>query len=98
MSDAERLKLIKTAMGISGTYQDELLGVYIADAKNTLIGAGVSQEIAESQEAIGAIVRYVIDAWNYDAGAARMSPLFIAQVVRLRTKGVTQHEQTTTSG
>ena len=75
MNDAERLKLVKTAMGISGNYQDDLLGVYIEDAKNTLINAG------------GAIVRYVVDTWSYEAGAANMSPLFIAQVVQLRAKG-----------
>jgi len=87
LNDAERLKLVKTAMGISGNYQDDLLGVYIDDAKNTLINAGVSKEITESKEAIGAIVRYVVDTWSYEAGAANMSPLFIAQVVQLRAKG-----------
>lgn len=92
MDEQERLKLVKTAMGISGQYQDELLKIYIADAKNTLQSAGVSQRIADSKEAIGAIVRYVIDAWSYEAGAAKMSPLFIAQVVQLRSKGGKESE------
>lgn len=98
MENSERLKKIKLAMGIAGSYQDELLNVYITDAKNVLRSAGVPQETVESELAIGAIVRYVVDAWNYESGAAHMSPLFISQVAQLRAKGVAEGEQTTTSG
>lgn len=87
MNDAERLKLVKTAMGISGHYQDNLLGVYIEDAKNTLINAGVSKEIAESKEAIGAIVRYVVDTWSYEAGRLICRPCLLRRLSSYGRRG-----------
>ncbi len=85
MTDTEILNTVKTALNITGTYQDETLKVYIDDTKNFMSDAGVSEDIINSSVSAGVIARGVSDLWNY--GSAKFSEYFIQRVIQLRNKG-----------
>lgn len=84
MTDAELLEKIKTGLGITGTYQDETLKIYINDVKQYLLDAGVNPEIIDGSAAVGVILRGVADLWNYGSGNADFSEYFIQRVTQLR--------------
>ena len=84
MTDAELLEKIKTGLGITGTYQDETLKIYINDVKQYLLDAGVNSEIIDGSAAVGVILRGVADLWNYGSGNADFSEYFIQRVTQLR--------------
>lgn len=77
------LEKIKTALGITGTYQDALLQIYIDEVINFLLDAGVSQAVLNSNAAIGVIVRGVADLWNYGSGGTDFSPYFMKRAIQL---------------
>lgn len=77
------LNEVKTALGITGNYQDNTLNIYINDVKEYLIDAGVSKTVVESASAIGVIARGVSDLWNYGAGNASLSPYFMQRACQL---------------
>lgn len=76
------LEQVKTALGITGDYQDELLEGYIAEVKSFLRDAGV----AESNITSGVVARGVADLWNYGAGDGQLSPYFIQRATQLAYK------------
>lgn len=84
MTDAELLNKVKIGLGITGTYQDETLSLYIEDVKDYLIDAGVSTEILDSSVSVGVIIRGVSDLWNYGMGTANFSEYFIQRAIQLR--------------
>lgn len=84
MTDAELLTKVKIALGITGTYQDATLSLYIEEVKNYLINAGVSLQILDSSVSVGVIVRGVSDLWNYGMGTASLSEYFIQRAIQLR--------------
>lgn len=88
MTDAELLSKVKIGLGITGTYQDETLSLYIEDVKNYLIDAGVSTEILNSSASVGVIIRGVSDLWNYGMGTANLSEYFIQRAIQLKHKEV----------
>ena len=79
----ELLTKIKQGLGITGNYQDETLKFYIDEVKSYLISAGVSAEVCESSEAVGAIMRGVADLWNYGSGTIKLSEYFIQRLIQL---------------
>ena len=83
MTDDELLVKVKTALGIGGTYQDETLKLYIAEVKEFLIDAGISETIVSSTKAIGIICRGVSDLWNYGVNEAKFSDYFIMRATQL---------------
>lgn len=83
MTESELLEKIKTGLGVTGTYQDETLKIYIDDVKNFLIDAGVSEEIVNSSESVGIMTRGVSDLWNYGAGSTEFSPYFLQRAAQL---------------
>lgn len=85
MTDTELLNAVKTALNITGTYQDETLNVYIADVKNFMSDSGVSDDLINSSMSVGVIARGVSDLWNY--GLAKFSDYFIQRVIQLKYKG-----------
>lgn len=91
------LTQVKSAMGISGNYQDATLTVYVNDVKGVLADAGVPQDVIESDVAVGCIVRGVIDMWNYGSGSAKMSDLFIKRMLQLK-KAPTTNESGESNG
>lgn len=84
MTEAELLNKIKTGLGITGTYQDETLKIYIDDVKEYLLNAGVNSETINSSAAVGVILRGVADLWNYGSGNADFSEYFIQRATQLR--------------
>lgn len=89
LTAAERLQKVKTALGMNGSnYQDDTLSIYIAEVLDFMIGAGVQQEVAESEAAVGCIVVGVNDLWNYSSGGVRFSEYFKARTVQLSCRRV----------
>lgn len=86
MTDEELLTKVKIGLGITGTYQDETLKVYIADVKSFLIDAGVHEEIVNGSESVGVIMRGVTDLWNYGSGGTTFSQYFMQRVCQLAYK------------
>lgn len=84
MTEAELLNKVKTGLGITGTYQDETLKVYMNDVKSYLLDAGIKPEILESAAAVGVILRGVSDLWNYGSGDGKFSEYFVQRATQLR--------------
>ncbi|KGM09442.1 MULTISPECIES: phage head-tail connector protein [Bacteria] len=77
------LAKVKTALGITSDYMDDLLSVYIDEVKQYMLGAGVDPMVVESEKSTGCIIRGVADLWNYGKGDATLSPYFRERVVQL---------------
>lgn len=75
--------LIKDAIGITGNYQDDTLLPYVEDVKDYMKSAGVSEEIIEANSSVGVIARGVMDLWNYNAGAGKLSQYFYERLCQL---------------
>lgn len=86
LTAAERLAKVKTALGISGDYQDDTLTFYIDEVINELVDAGVAQSIAESNVAVGCIALGVNDLWNYSSGGVKHSEQFNRRLIQLSMK------------
>lgn len=83
ISDAELLSKVKSALGITGDYQNDTLQIYIDDVKEYMRAAGVNALVLNSTASIGAICRGVADLWNYGAGEAEFSAYFRERVIQL---------------
>lgn len=83
MTDAELLEKVKTGLGITTSYQDEMLQVYIDGAKAFMLSAGVKQSVIDSPASVGCILQIVSDTWNYGSGAVKISPLAEMRIVQL---------------
>lgn len=77
------LEKVKTALGITGTYQDAILQIYIDEVIAFLTDAGVSATTLNSNAATGIIVRGVADLWNYGSGGTSFSPYFMQRAIQL---------------
>lgn len=80
---AYSLENVKNALGISGTYHDNTLQVYVDEVVAFLVDAGVQ----ESNITDGIIARGVSDLWNYGAGEGKLSDYFRIRAVQLALKG-----------
>lgn len=83
VSDAELLEKVKSALGITGNYQDSTLTIYIEEVKEYMKAGGVSVALVNSTLAVGAICRGVADLWNYGAGNTEFSTYFLQRVTQL---------------
>lgn len=83
LTAAQRLAKIKTALGFSGTFQDDALSIYIDDVIDELICGGVQKEVAESTAAVGCIAVGVNDLWNYSSGGVKHSDAFYKRLIQL---------------
>lgn len=83
---ADILKKVKSALGITGDYQNETLNVYIDEVKEYLKDAGVSEAVINSDISAGVISRGVIDLWSYGSGNGKLSEYFYQRVTQLRYK------------
>ncbi len=75
----------KTRLGITGTYHDSLIAAYAEDARAYLMDAGVPQEVAYGEDAVGCIARGVADLWNLGAGDGKLSSVFYQRAIQLAT-------------
>lgn len=73
---------VKTALGITGNYQDTTLQIYFDEVVAFLIDAGV----AESLITDGIVARGVADLWNYGAGEGKLSEYFMQRATQLAYK------------
>ena len=83
---ADTLNRVKSALGITGNYQDNTLNVYIEEVKEYMLDAGVSEEVVNSDVSAGVIARGVTDLWNYNGGAGKLSDYFYQRVSQLAYK------------
>ncbi len=88
----ELLTKVKNGLGITGTYQDETLKVYIDEVKSYLSDAGVKTAVINSSASIGVIIRGVADLWNYGVGNAKLSDYFYQRATQLVYAEVTDSE------
>lgn len=86
LTAAERLAKVKTALGISGGYQDDTLTIYIEEVIEELVDGGVARSIAESNAAVGCIALGVNDLWNYTSGGVKHSDYFYKRLIQLSAK------------
>lgn len=73
---------VKSALGITGDYQDSTLKMWMDEVVAVLKDAGVS----ESTMTVGIIARGVSDLWNYGAGDGKLSPYFMQRATQLSYK------------
>ena len=83
LTTAERLAKVKTALGIGGDYQNDVLQIYIDEVIAEMIAAGVKEEVAHSAAAVGCIACGVNDIWNYTSGGVKHSEYFNRRLVQL---------------
>lgn len=77
------LEDVKSALGITGNYQDDTLQGYVDEVIDFIQDAGVSP----SNITTGVVARGVSDLWNYGAGEGKLSEYFIWRVTQLSYKG-----------
>ena len=80
------LAKVKTALGITGEYQDATLQIYLDEVLAYLRDAGVPDEVLASDVATGIIVRGVADLWNYGSGGTQLSPYFMQRAIQLSVR------------
>lgn len=74
---------VKSALGITGKFQDNTLKIYLDDVKNFMRDAGVPEAVVDSKGSAGVISRGVSDLWNYGSGGTDLSPYFMKRVIQL---------------
>lgn len=84
MTESELLTAVKSAFGITGTYQDETLKIYIYEVLEYLSDAGVADEKLKSESITGIVVRGVSDLWNYGSTGGKLSDYFIQRAIQLK--------------
>ena len=82
MTAEEFLPLVKNALGITGSYQDETVKGYILETMEYLEDAGVQKACITP----GIVARGVSDLWHYGAGEAHFSEYFMQRAVQLAYK------------
>ena len=86
MDNEELLIKVKIGLGITGDYQDETLKLYIDEAKQYMLSAGVPKSIIDSPISVGTITKGVLDLWNYGSGDSTLSQYFKERCIQLREK------------
>ena len=76
MANSEQLRIVKTALGISGDFHNETLSIYIDEVIGYMEDAGVPDTVIATERINGCLVRGVSDLWNYGQGDAQLSPYF----------------------
>lgn len=84
MADAAILTAVKQALGVTGTFTDNTISIYIDDVMDYMSGAGVSAAIIAAST--GVIARGVSDLWDNDGGNVKFSPAFHERVAQLVLK------------
>ena len=77
------LEKVKTALNITGNYQDSTIQQYIDEVVEFLKDSGVNEEHLSP----GIVTRGVSDLWNYGAGEGKLSQYFLQRATQLRYKG-----------
>ena len=70
---------VKTALSITGNYQDNVLQAYFDDVVGYLKSAGIDR----SALTVGIVARGVADLWNYGSGGTQLSEYFYQRAAQL---------------
>lgn len=73
---------VKSALGITGNYQDNTLQQYFDETVSFLLDAGVK----EKNITVGIVARGVSDLWNYGGNDGKLSPYFMQRATQLSYK------------
>ena len=73
----------KARLGVTGSYHDATIRAYADDVVAFLVAAGVPEDVAASEDAVGCIARGVADLWNYGGGEAKFSQAFVQRAIQL---------------
>ena len=84
MADAATITAVKNALGITGTFMDSTIAIYIDEVTDYMRTAGVSDSIIST--AYGVVARGVSDLWNNQSGTSKLSPYFYDRVTQLAIK------------
>lgn len=84
MADAIILAGVKNALGITGTFMDDTISIYIDEITDYMTNAGVTVDLINAS--VGVIARGVNDLWNNNAGNGKLSPYFYDRVSQLVLK------------
>lgn len=87
------LEKVKKSLGITGSYQDDTIQLYIDEVKQYLIDGGVSKKVVEDASTVGVITRGVADLWNYGSGGTSFSPYFLQRAIQLSSKDIQGNEE-----
>lgn len=79
---AVTLAQVKSALGITGDYQDATLTEYFNEVTAFLADAGVPAELQTS----GLVSRGVSDLWNYGEAGGKLSEYFFQRAAQLAYK------------
>lgn len=82
MNRNDMLQKVKTALNITGTYQDETISEYINEVIAFLADAGVGEDNITA----GIVARGVSDLWNYGDGTGELSSYFKMRAIQLAAK------------
>lgn len=82
------LSKVKTALGITGSYQDGTIQGYIDEVLEYLKDAGIQETVITP----GLVARGVADLWNYGSGEGKLSTYFMQRAAQLRYKGESNNE------
>lgn len=88
MTETELLTKVKTGLGISGDYQDEILKIHIDSVKSFMISSGVDEAIVNSEVSVGCILAGVNDLWNYGSGSVKLSEFTKQRIIQLSCEAV----------
>lgn len=83
MTEAEILKEVKKALGVTGAFLDDTLLIYVKEVIQYLLGAGASSGIVYSSASVGVIARGVSDLWNFGASGGKLSEYFMQRAIQL---------------
>lgn len=76
------LESVKTALGITGDFQNATIQSYIDEVVEFLKDAGVKKQ----DISVGIVTRGVSDLWNYGGGDGKLSPYFMQRATQLSYK------------
>lgn len=86
MEDAAILAGVKNALGVTGTFMDATISIYISEVTDYMHGAGVSTALINAS--VGVIARGVNDLWTNTSGNAKLSPAFKERVSQLALRSI----------
>lgn len=90
MAEADLLTKVKSGLGVTGSYQDATITIYIDEVKAFMKDAGVPDATINSDASVGVIIRGVADLWNLSSGDVRFSDYFMKRVIQLAIKPVVE--------
>lgn len=89
----EALEKIKIALGITGEYVGKTVEVWIDEVMGYMASAGVDEEVINNASTAGVIARGVIDIWDHNSGAGKLSDYFHQRVAQLAMKKVDKDDK-----